>query len=83
MCIRDRDETARRLSHHWRPQFAFPENGPEGLEEACYTLVYQGVRIIGMNSNENPMEQAKWLDNVLTENKEKDVYKRQVRDESP
>ena len=65
------DETARRLSHHWRPQFAFPENGPEGLEEACYTLVYQGVRIIGMNSNEKPMEQAKWLDNVLTENKEK------------
>jgi len=65
------DETERRLSHHWRPQFALPEHGPTGLEEACFTLVYQGVRIIGMNSNEKPMEQAEWLDKVLTENKEK------------
>lgn len=64
------EDGTRRVSHHWRPQFAFPENGPEGLEEACYTLVYQGVRIIGMNSNEKPMEQAEWLDQVLTENKE-------------
>jgi hypothetical protein len=41
------DETSRRLSRHWGPQFAFPENGPEGVKETCYTLVYQGVRIIG------------------------------------
>jgi 3',5'-cyclic AMP phosphodiesterase CpdA len=60
-----------RVSHHWRPQFAFPEHGPEGLEESCYTLVYQGVRIICMNSNEKPLEQAEWLDQVLTENREK------------
>ena len=65
------NETTRRLSHHWRPQFAQPENGPAGLEEACFTLVYQGVRIVSMNSNEKPMEQAEWLDKVLTENKEK------------
>ena len=65
------DETTRRLSHHWRPQFAQPENGPVGQEEACFTLVYQGVRIVAMNSNEKPMEQAEWLDKVLTENKEK------------
>ncbi len=65
------DDNTRRVSHHWRPQFAFPEDGPEGMEEACYTLVYQGVRIVGMNSNEKPMEQAEWLDKVLTENKEK------------
>lgn len=64
------DVLSRKLSHHWRPQFAFPENGPEGIEEACYTLVYQGVRIIGMNSNEKPLEQAEWLEKVLTENKE-------------
>jgi 3',5'-cyclic AMP phosphodiesterase CpdA len=60
-----------RVSHHWRPQFAFPENGPAGLEESCYTLVYQGVRIIGMNSNQKPAEQAEWLDEVLTRNREK------------
>ena len=65
------DENTRRLSHHWRPQFALPENGPAGLEESCFTMVYQGVRIIGMNSNEKPQEQAAWLDKVLTENKEK------------
>jgi 3',5'-cyclic AMP phosphodiesterase CpdA len=58
----------RRLSHHWRPQFAFPENGPAGLEESCYTMVYQGVRIIGLNSNTRQQEQAVWLDNVLQSN---------------
>ena len=65
------DALTRRLSHHWRPQFAQPENGPVGQEEACFTLVYQGVRIVAMNSNEKPMEQAEWLDKILTENKEK------------
>jgi hypothetical protein len=65
------DVLTRRLSHHWRPQFALPEDGPAGQEEACFTLVYQGVRIIAMNSNEKPMEQAEWLDKMLTENKEK------------
>lgn len=59
----------RKLSHHWRPQFAFPTNGPAGLEESCYTLVYQGVRFIGMNSNERQDEQAVWLENVLSQNK--------------
>ena len=65
------DETTRRLSHHWRPQFALPEHGPVGLEETCYSLVYQGVRIVGMNSNLEPEKQAEWLDRILTENKEK------------
>lgn len=59
------------VSHHWRPQFALPEHGPVGLEETCYTLVYQGVRIVGMNSNLESEKQAEWLDQVLTENKEK------------
>lgn len=65
------DDKTRRLSHHWRPQFALPENGPAGLEETCYTLVYQGVRIIGLNSNEQTEVQATWVDQVLAENKEK------------
>jgi len=58
----------RRLSHHWRPQFTLPENGPAGLEETCYTLVYQNVRIIGLNSNQQLDVQAEWLDTVLTSN---------------
>lgn len=59
---------SRRLSHHWRPQFAFPENGPPGLEESCYTLVYHNMRIIGMNSSRSHEEQAQWLDEVLAHN---------------
>jgi acid phosphatase type 7 len=58
----------RRLSHHWRPTFALPEHGPRGLEETCYTLVYQGVRIIGLNSNQQHQEQADWLAGILQEN---------------
>lgn len=65
------DDGSRRLTHHWRPQFTLPENGPAGLEETCYTLVCQGVRIIAMNSNEKIVEQAEWLEGVLKENREK------------
>lgn len=60
----------RRLSHHWRPSFTLPQNGPSGLEETCFTLAYQGVRIIGLNSNEKQAEQATWLDDVLSKNQE-------------
>ncbi len=65
------NETTRRISHHWRPSFTLPENGPQGLEETCFTLVYQGVRIIGLNSNEKQQEQVEWLEKVLAENQEK------------
>ena len=61
-------DESRRLSHHWRPTFAFPEHGPAGLEETCYTIVYQGVRFVGLNSNTMLKEQAEWLDKVLSEN---------------
>lgn len=53
------------LSRHWRPHFAFPENGPEGLEETAYWLDYQGARIISLNSNENLAAQVPWLKEVL------------------
>jgi 3',5'-cyclic AMP phosphodiesterase CpdA len=65
---RDADEP--QLSRHWRRSFTLPENGPEKLQESCYTLVYQGVRLVALNSNERPQEQAAWLDQVLTNNKE-------------
>ena len=61
----------RRLSHHWRPTFAFPENGPDGLKESCYTLVYQGVRFVCLNSNASLSKQAAWLDTTLAANEEK------------
>ncbi|MDG3002486.1 purple acid phosphatase family protein [Paludisphaera mucosa] len=53
---------------HWRAQFALPENGPPGLEEAAYFFDYQGVRVVSLNSNEAHREQAEWLDRVLAEN---------------
>lgn len=58
----------RRLSHHWRPQFTLPEHGPVGLQETCYTFVYQNLRIVALNSNERYEEQARWLDEVLESN---------------
>ena len=62
-------EGRRRLSHHWRPQFTLPEHGPPGLEETCYTFVYQNLRIVALNSNEQLAEQAAWLDETLSANK--------------
>jgi 3',5'-cyclic AMP phosphodiesterase CpdA len=59
---------ARKLSKHWRPQFALPENGPSGLEETVYTLDFQGVRIVSLNSNEQHVRQVEWLDKVLADN---------------
>lgn len=58
-----------RITRHWRPQFTLPENGPEGLEEQCYTLVYQDTRIIGLDSNRDIDRQVPWLEQVLAENK--------------
>ncbi|MBK9169557.1 MAG: metallophosphoesterase family protein [Bryobacterales bacterium] len=64
----DKGPDGRELSRHWRPQFAFPEHGPAGLEESCYSLDIQGVRVVVMNSNEKHEEQAEWLDGVLANN---------------
>ncbi|EAQ79254.1 purple acid phosphatase family protein [Blastopirellula marina] len=58
----------RRLSPHWRPSFTLPQNGPRGLEESCFTLVYHNLRIIALNSNELQAEQAVWLEEVLANN---------------
>lgn len=54
------------LSLHWRPQFALPENGPEGLPETCYWFDYQGTRFVVLNALEQQAEQAAWLRQVLS-----------------
>ncbi|NNJ26729.1 purple acid phosphatase family protein [Alienimonas chondri] len=58
------------VSAHWRPTFAFPENGPDipGLEETVWYLDYQGVRFISLNSNEKTEEQVPWLRKTLASN---------------
>jgi 3',5'-cyclic AMP phosphodiesterase CpdA len=61
-------DEVRRVSHHWRPQFTLPQQGPEGLEETCYSFVYSNCRIVVLNSNMKFDEQAQWLDKTLSEN---------------
>lgn len=56
------------LSRYWRPQFTFPLNGPEGLEESAYYFDYQGVRFIMLNGTEKIEEQARWIKKVLSNN---------------
>ncbi len=63
------EDGTRRLSHHWKPTFELPTNGPAGLEETCFTFVYHNMRFIGLNSNEQQELQRDWLDQVLAENK--------------
>ncbi len=62
------EDGQRRVSHHWRPSFNFPQNGPVGLEESCYTFVYNNMRFIGLDSNNRLEEQAEWLEQVLSKN---------------
>lgn len=61
-------EGVRQLSVQWRPTFAFPGNGPAGLEETAYYVDYQGTRIISLNSNEQRDRQTEWLRQVLEDN---------------
>ena len=56
------------VAPNWRAQFTLPEHGPAGLEETCYYLDVQGVRIICLNSMERQADQAPWLENVLKNN---------------
>ena len=56
------------LSVLWRPQFTLPLNGVAGLEETTYYIDYQGVRIIGLDSNRLPKEQVPWLEETLRTN---------------
>lgn len=64
------DGSQRQLSEYWDKQFAFPNNGPEGLKGVAY-WDYQGMRIISLDTNlgsSQMQETAVWLDNVLEEN---------------
>ncbi len=56
------------LSPHWKPQFALPQNGPEGLKETAYFVDFQGTRIVSLNSNEGREAQVPWLEEVLNKN---------------
>lgn len=57
----------RKLSKYWRPQFAFPLNGPEGYEETVYTFEYQDTLFVSLDTNRPLEPQAAWLDEVVKE----------------
>ena len=60
-------ENPRQLAASWRHQFALPEDGPVGLAETVYSIDYQGVRLIVLNSAEEDRlaDQAAWLESRL------------------
>ena len=58
---------SRRVSIQWRPQFTLPVEkslDPE-LHETVYSVDYQDVRIIVLNSNENLEQQTEYLEAQL------------------
>jgi hypothetical protein len=56
------------LSPFWSHQFTLPTNGVPGLEESNYSIDYQGVRFLVINSNTRLQEQAAWMEKLLLNN---------------
>ncbi|MGE4425091.1 MAG: fibronectin type III domain-containing protein [Solirubrobacteraceae bacterium] len=65
----DHDGTA----ENFRAHFNHPLNGPAGVRNTAYTVDYQGVRFIALNTGDNmaydpsPQQRA-WLDRLLRDN---------------
>jgi predicted phosphodiesterase len=57
----------KQLSIQWRPQFTLPveKSLPEKLHETVYTVDYQDIRIIVLNSNTDLEEQTAYLEEQL------------------
>lgn len=64
----------RDLNRYWRAGFTLPEQGPEGVEETAYSVDYQGVRFIIVNSDEMIRNEAlaaahtEWVEGLLRKN---------------
>jgi len=65
------------LDPFWRHQFTLPANGPKGLEETCFFIDYQDLRLISLDADMidefSWAEDAQklWLDSVLTHKKKR------------
>lgn len=59
------------LTEHFPMVFAFPQNGPTGLQSTVYYIDYGDLRVISLNSMERQDEQVEWLDRVLSKNDRK------------
>ena len=64
---------SKQLSIQWRPQFTLPveEELNEKLHETVYTVDYQGIRIIVLNSNDLLESQTAYLEEQLKSSKAK------------
>lgn len=79
------------VSHLWKPQFEYPDNGLEAHKDTNYYIDYQGVRLVAMNSSKDHDEQGVWLDEVLSDNPNRwtiltfhhPVYSAAVRRDNP
>ncbi|WP_421919748.1 fibronectin type III domain-containing protein [Marinifilum sp.] len=63
------------LGEHWKYQFNFPTNGPEGLQASVYYFDYQGVRFVVLDTegmSDGIMgsyeKQRDWLEETLANN---------------
>ena len=61
------ENSNRKISIQWRPQFTLPvENSlSKKLHETVYTVDYQDIRVIVLNSNHNLNEQTKYIEEKL------------------
>lgn len=69
--VKNKEKKKTHLTTLWKPQFEFPKNGMEGLEDTNYYFDYLNCRIIVLNSNEKIDQQAAWLEDVLEKNDKK------------
>jgi len=62
-----KEDQYRKPSIQWRPQFTLPieETLSKKLHETVYTVDYQDIRIIVLNSNYNLKEQTKYVEEKL------------------
>ena len=67
--VKNREGQKTGISPFWNPQFNYPLNGPKELEDRCFYIDMQGIRVIGLDSNEDIKKQAIWLEEVLKNNK--------------
>ena len=72
MPLNSKDDS-RNTSIQWRPQFSLPveETLNEKLHETVYTIDYQNVRVIVLNSNFNLTEQTNYLEQKLKNSEDK------------
>lgn len=65
------EDLPRRLSIQWRPQFTLPVEQalPLEIHETVYTVDYQDIRVIVLNSNDKLEEQTQYIEQQLKSSK--------------